>query len=213
MGLGKYPPTISGYNRIQIQNRALGGTSSRSFINRGLWAEVLKQAKKGDYLLIQFGHNEGGPLDDTARARGTLKGVGAESKEIYNPIFQKHERVHTYGWYLHKMIQEAKQKGVQVVLCSLIPRNRWQADQVERASGSYATWAAQIAQQNKVTFIDLNSLIADEYEKIGKDSVANFFTSADHTHTSYSGAEKNAQILCDAIRNTRKIKLRKYLIP
>lgn len=45
--------------------------------------------KKGDYVIMQFGHNDGGPLDDTARARGSIRGIGDESKDIYNPITKK----------------------------------------------------------------------------------------------------------------------------
>ncbi|EEI92604.1 hypothetical protein HMPREF0765_1831 [Sphingobacterium spiritivorum ATCC 33300] len=157
--------------RIDIQNRALGGTSTRTFISKGLWKNVLDQLNKDDFLVVQFGHNDGGPLDDTARARGTIKGIGDEVKTIYNPLLRQEEAVHTYGWYLTKMIQEAKQKGAHVIICSPIPRDRWKDHKVERAEGSYPAWAEQVAQNNKVPFIDLHNLIADEYDRIGKEKV------------------------------------------
>ncbi|MGJ1319297.1 rhamnogalacturonan acetylesterase [Sphingobacterium spiritivorum] len=199
--------------RIDIQNRALGGTSTRTFISKGLWRNVLDQLNKDDYLVVQFGHNDGGPLDDTARARGTIKGIGDEVKTIYNPLLRQEETVHTYGWYLTKMIQEAKQKGAHVIICSPIPRDRWKDHKVERAEGSYPAWAEQVAQNNKVPFIDLHNLVADEYDKIGKEKVAAYFTAADHTHTSYEGAQKNAQIVVQAIKELNQTELRNYLLP
>src|SRR5690242_20304706 len=73
-------------SKIAVRNFALGGRSSRTFITEGHWDDVLSQLKKGDYVIMQFGHNDGGPLDDTARARGTIKGTGEETRDIYNPI-------------------------------------------------------------------------------------------------------------------------------
>src|SRR6187431_1254174 len=63
-------------SKISISNQALGGRSSRTFITEGRWDKVLATLQKGDYVMMQFGHNDASPLDDTARARGTIKGVG-----------------------------------------------------------------------------------------------------------------------------------------
>src|SRR5438552_7834084 len=49
--------------KINVQNRALGGTSSRSFQTGGLWDKVLADLKPGDFVILQFGHNDGGSLD------------------------------------------------------------------------------------------------------------------------------------------------------
>ena len=53
--------------------------------------------KAGDFVIMQFGHNDGGPLNDSSRARGTIKGTGEETEEIDNLLTKKHEVVHTYG--------------------------------------------------------------------------------------------------------------------
>ena len=58
--------------------------------------------KPGDLVLLQFGHNDSGALDDSSRARGTLPGVGDEIREIENPILKRHEVIHTYGWYIRQ---------------------------------------------------------------------------------------------------------------
>jgi len=196
--------------QLKIENHALGGTSSRTYLTKGLWQQVLNKLQKGDYLLMQFGHNDRSPLDDTARARGTLKGVGDEMREIYNPITKQQEVVHTYGWYLTKFIDEAKAKGVKVLVCSPIPRNQWKDDRVIRSVDSYAQWAELVAKREKVDFIDLNKRIADDYDAMGEQAVQAYFLT-DHTHTNRAGAEKNAAIVATAIKDLPQNELKSYL--
>ena len=99
-------------SKINVDNRALGGRSSRSYIMENEWAETLAFVKPGDVILFQWGHNDDGPLDDPARARGTIHGIGDETKEIENPILKIHETVHTYGWYLRKYVAVTLAKGL-----------------------------------------------------------------------------------------------------
>jgi rhamnogalacturonan acetylesterase len=199
-------------SKIKIENDALGGTSSRTFLTKGLWDKVLNKIQKGDFLIMQFGHNDGSPLDDTARARGTIKGVGDESKEIYNPITKQQEVVHTYGWYLSKFVNDAKAKGATCFICSPIPRNDWKDGKVIRYNEtSYGLWAKQTAASTGAGFIDLNSLIADEYDAIGIEKVKPFFPN-EHTHTSKSGADLNATCVVNGIKQLKKCKLKKYLL-
>jgi lysophospholipase L1-like esterase len=198
--------------RISISNRALGGTSSRSYQTKGLWDSVLAKLKPGDYVIMQFGHNDGGPLDDTARARGTIKGTGEESKEIFNPITRQQEVVHTYGWYLSKVIKEAKAKGAIPVVCSPIPRNVWKEGKVARSTEDYGLWAKQIAEKEGALFIELNGLIADVYDKEGETKVAStYFGTLDHTHTVEAGAKLNAAEVVEGIKSFKGFTLNKYL--
>ena len=120
-GWGNFIAEYFDTNKISIQNLAIGGRSSRTFITEGRWEKILTDLKKGDYVIMQFGHNDSGPLDDTARARGTIRGIGNESKDIYNPITKKNETVYSYGWYMRKYIREAKAKGAIAIVCSPIP--------------------------------------------------------------------------------------------
>ena len=177
---------IAGYfdtTKITIENDAIGGRSSRTFLTDGRWDKILQTLKKGDYVIMQFGHNDGGPLDDTARARGTIKGIGNDSVEIYNPIRKQKEIVHTYGWYMRKYIRDTKAAGAIPIVCSPIPHNDWENNKVKRWSdNSYAGWAKQVAQSERAYFIDLNNLLLDKYEELGPDKVKTFFPQ-DHTHT------------------------------
>jgi lysophospholipase L1-like esterase len=186
-------------SKINVVNRAVGGLSSRTFYSQGHWQRALNLLKKGDYLLIQFGHNDDAGVNDGIRSRGTIKGVGEETQEIDNILTKQHEVVHTYGWYLRSFIREAKAKGVTPIVCSLVPRKNWVDGKISRHSESYAKWARQVAESEQVGFIDLNELIAKRYEELGQAKVETFFADP-HTHTSRDGAILNASIVLGGLR-------------
>src|SRR5262245_30901973 len=176
--------------KITVLNRARGGRSSRTFLTEGLWDQVLSAMKPGDFVLIQFGHNDGGPINDTSRARGTIKGLGEETEEIDNLLTKKHEVVHSYGWYLRKYVADARAKGASPIICSPVPRKIWRDGRIAR--DQYARWAEEVAKTEKVGFIDLNEIIARQYEALGPAKVDLLFAD-EHTHTTRSGAEINAE--------------------
>ncbi len=179
-------------SKINVVNRALGGRSSRTYITEGRWEEQLALLKPGDFVVFQWGHNDSGPLDDTSRARGSLPGIGDETKEIDNPITKKHEVVHTYGWYMRKYVADTLAKGAVPIVCSPIPRKIWKDGKVVRNAENYGGWARQVAGQEHVAFIDLNEIIARRYDQLGEAQVEPLFADP-HTHTSRAGAELNAE--------------------
>lgn len=200
-GWGDYIGQFLDSTKVRIENHALGGTSTRTYQNLGLWDAVYKKLKKGDYVLIQWGHNDDGPLNDTIRARGTIKGISNKSEKIVNMITKKEEVVHTYGWYLRKVVKEAKEKGAIPVVMSPIPRNTWKDGKLPRNNTSYGLWAKQIADQEKVTFIDLNDRMAKKLEQIGEAKVTgNYFYKKDHTHPSAKGAVLAASSIIDGLK-------------
>ena len=178
---------------VQVVNRARGGRSSRTYRTEGLWEEAQKELRPGDFVLIQFGHNDGGQMFEGDRPRASIKGNGEESREGTVEATGVEETVHSYGWYLRKYIAEAKLAGATPIVLSPVPRNRWQGEQVLRADADYGKWARQAAQQMEVPFIDLNELVALRYEDLGQSHVAGqLFTETDWTHTTKAGAEVNA---------------------
>lgn len=198
--------------RISVRNHAIGGRSSRTFITEGRWDTIMKTLKPGDYVIMQFGHNDGAPLDDTARARGTIRGIGDEYKDIYNPIRKVDERVYSYGWYMRKYVNEAKAKGAIPIVCSPIPRNIFKDGKVERTNDSYALWAKQTAEANGAFFIPLQAIIADKYDAMGPDKVKPFFP-GDHTHTNKEGASFNAAAVVEGLRQLKDCPLTAFLLP
>jgi len=200
-------------SQINIANHAIGGRSSRSFQTEGRWDKVLEALKPGDFLLIQFGHNDGGnPRDPKSdpRGRGSLRGGGEETAEVDNAATGKRETVHTFGWYMCKYARDAKAKGAHPIICSLVPRNDWKDGKVLRGSNSYAKWAREAAEAEKVPFIDLNELAARRYEQLGEAKVKTFFPD-EHTHTNAAGADVNAQCVVEGIRALADHPLNRYL--
>jgi lysophospholipase L1-like esterase len=198
--------------KVLLKNRALGGTSSRTFQTKGLWNDILKELKKGDFVLMQFGHNDGSAINDDSRARGTIKGVGEETEEIDNILTKQHEVVHSYGWYLRKMVREAKAKGATPIIVTPIPRNDWENGAIKRTPNSYPDWAMQVALQEKVLCIDLNKSMTENLDQLGENKVTGtYFFSHDHTHTSAEGAKMAAALMVKSIQENSKCKLNRYL--
>jgi lysophospholipase L1-like esterase len=195
--------------KIKVANRALGGRSSRTFITEGLWDKVLAGMKPGDFVLMQFGHNDGG-APDKAPFRGSLRGTGDETKVVVSAKTGKKEEVHTYGWYMRKYVADAKSKGATPIVLSQIPRNMWKDGKVVRASNDYGKWAAEAAKTEGALFVDLNEIVAKQYDKLGPDKVNALFE-GDHTHTSAAGAQMNAAAVVEGIKELKDCPLVRYL--
>ena len=195
--------------KITVVNRALGGRSSRSFLTEGLWDKVLAEMKSGDFVLMQFGHNDGGPLD-TGRARASLKGSGPETRVITNQTTGKIETVRTFGWYMRKYVADAKAKGATPIVLSLVPRKIWKEGKIARGNNDYAKWAREAAEAEGVAFVDLNDIVARHYEELGPEKVEALFGD-EHTHTNEEGAKLNAQCVVEGLRALKDCALVKYL--
>jgi rhamnogalacturonan acetylesterase len=199
--------------RIKVENHAIGGRSSRTFQTEGRWDKILAKAKPGDFVLIQMGHNDGGALDDPKRARGSLPGLGDETREIDNPITKMKEVVHTYGWYLRKYLADAKAKGMTPILCSPVPHCPTQ--QVEPGAvekNRHVAWSEEVAKADKALFVDLNRIIMSKYAELKPaDIKAKYFTAADNTHTSPAGAELNAACVAEGLRGLKECTLGQFL--
>jgi lysophospholipase L1-like esterase len=199
MGWGDELAAYFDTSKINIVNRAIGGRSSRTYITEGHWASTLPYIHKGDVVLIQFGHNDSGPLDDNARARGSMPGIGEESREIENPVMKRHETVHTFGWYLTRYVQDVKARGGTPILCSLVPRKIWLDGKVQRATTTYRGWTRSVAEREHTDFIDLNEIIAEQYESLGVPAVEELFGD-EHTHTTAAGAILNAKAVVSGLK-------------
>jgi lysophospholipase L1-like esterase len=201
--------------KIKVENHAIGGRSSRTFQTEGRWDKLLAKAQPGDFVLVQMGHNDGGPLDDSARARGTLRGTGEETREIDNPITMKKEVVHTYGWYMRKYVTDAKAKNMTPILLSPIPhcpRQPVEKGSVEKSN--YVVWSEEVAKAEKAQFVNLNRIVMGKYAEMTPEEIkAKLFTPADGTHTSPAGAELNAACVVEGLRGLQDCPLKDYLLP
>ncbi|MFT4202907.1 MAG: rhamnogalacturonan acetylesterase [Chitinophagaceae bacterium] len=212
VGWGELLSSYLDSSSINVENDAVPGRSSRTYITEGHWQKVLDKMHKGDYLLLQFGHNDAGNIADSLKPRGSLRGISDDSAHVYNHVLQRDEYVHSYGWYLRKIIDEATAKGVLPIVVSPIPRHIFNNGKVLRADSDYGLWAKQTAQTEHVPFLDLNNRVADIYDSLGFDKTSVLFPQ-DHTHTNREGATINVRQIIAAIEEQPDLSpLRKYLI-
>jgi rhamnogalacturonan acetylesterase len=201
--------------KIKVENHAIGGRSSRTFQNEGRWDKILAAAQPKDFVLVQMGHNDGGPLDDAARARGTLRGTGEDTRDIANPITKKKEVVHTYGWYLRKYIADARARGMTLIIVAPIPH--CPREQVEKGAvekSNYVIWSEEVAKAEKAPFVNLNRIVMGKYAALSPPEIkAKYFTPADNTHTSPDGAALNAAAVVEGLRELADCPLKEYLLP
>lgn len=209
-GWGTFIGDFFDSTRLQTNNQAMAGRSSRTFFTEGRWENVRTKLQPGDFVIMQFGHNDGS-VPDTAKAgnRGTLKGTGNETKEL---VFAdgRTETVHTYGWYIRKFVTDTKAKAAIPIVCSMIPRNMWKDGSTLRASNDFGKWAAEVAKEEGAYFIDLNTITGNKYDGMGPDKVKDFFP-GDHTHTNEAGARLNAESIVEGIKNLKDCPLNNYL--
>ena len=204
-------------SKLEVVNVARGGRSSRTFITEGHWDRMLADVRAGDFVIIQFGHNDSGatnvePPGSTRplRARGTIPGIGDESEEIDNVITGKHETVYTFGWYLRKMIADTRAKGATPILLTLTKTNNWHAGRIPCDNERYRLWTWQTAAKEKTPFVDLTRIIADRFQREGPDAVTAQFID-DSTHTNITGAEANARDVVAGLRAIKGLPFRSML--
>ena len=229
-GWGAVANTVFDESKIGIVNAAMAGRSCRSYLNEGRWDRVYNSLKPGDFVLIQFGHNDISPIDKP-KYRGAIA-TAKDTCHVYrmqaakedlskqNVIDQKlkantqvgsYEVVYSFGWYLKKFIQDVREKGATPILVSLTPRNEWPNGKIERRNDTYGKWYREVVEETGVEFVDLHNITADFLDKkCGKKEKAMKYFNHDHTHTSLLGAKTNAQSIAKGLRDN-KSPLAKYL--
>lgn len=209
MGWGTAIQNLFDTTKIDVRNHAMAGRSTRTFTKEGRWSAVSAQLKPGDFVMMQFGHNEGSAPDTTKGGyRGVLRGIGEETKELVWPDGTP-ETVHSYGWYIRHFIRESKAKGAIPIVLSMIPRNSWKDGKVVRADKDYGLWARQVAEEEGACFIDLNKITADRYDKMGPEKVKELFPT-DHTHTNPEGAMINAESVMKGLKKQKQTGLHNF---
>lgn len=205
-GWGSQAGTIFDANKVTWVNEAMAGRSTRSYIREGRWEKIYNTLQPGDYVLLQFGHNDICPINDK-KERGVIPGT-ADTCHVYKMEKDgRFEVVYSFGWYLKKMIDDCREKGATPILVSLTPRNEWPNGKIERRNGSYGKWYREIVEETGVEFVDLHNISADfldkkfasNSEEKSKKAASKYFKK-DHTHTSLIGARMNAQSIAKGLR-------------
>jgi lysophospholipase L1-like esterase len=202
--------------KVVISNVGHAGTSSRSYYNGDWLPKVLPRIKAGDYVLIVFGINDnGGVLTGAGAARGSLNGIGDETQDVNGTP------VHTYGWYMEKMANDAREKGAHPYFLTVTARDIWtnpkatfkdavivtqedgyttKEDKIERGTfdGKYTQWTKDAGEKIHVPVLDLTNLAADKYEKMGREVVMKLYS--DHNHTFPAGADVVASTIVSGLK-------------
>jgi len=176
--------------KVNVVNRAVGGTTSGSFYST-LWKPLVALIKPGDVVIMQFGTNSGGV---------ELRGTGPETRPVAGRGRGAQASVgHTYGWFIRQIIDETRAKGATPVVCSLIPRNnRGPNGKITRSAATQAGWAKEVAAAENAGFIDLNELVARKYDTMDKPTVDALFSGS--PHTSWTGAVVNAETVISGLK-------------
>ncbi|MFN8258110.1 MAG: rhamnogalacturonan acetylesterase [Bacteroidales bacterium] len=177
---------------VVVVNKAVNGRSTRSFIVENRWDSIYKVLKRGDYVFIQFGHNDGKETDPL---------------RYTNPHT-------TYRYNLMKFVRETRQKGAHPVILSSISRRSFneQGALIDK-HGDYTMEARLVAEKLKVPFIDLQYLTELMEEKYGpedskqlhlhyKPGENEYFPDGkeDNTHLSIKGANEIAGLVVEQLK-------------
>ena len=215
-GWGSLAKTVFDTLKITVSNQAIPGRSTRKFLNDGRWERVYNSLQPGDFVLLQFGHNDIG--DMTSKKGRAVIASAQDTCHVYQIEDDgRYELIYSFGWYLKKMIDDVREKGATPVLLSLTPRNEWPGGHIERRDDTYGRWYREVVEQTGVSFIDVHNISADFLDKKfassnpekSKQKAAVYFNH-DHTHTSYQGALMNAKSLAKGLK-AQKSHLADYL--
>ncbi len=174
---------------VAVANHAESGESLKSSFGAKRLDKVVSLIKPGDFLLIQYGHND-------MKEKG--EGIGAFT---------------SYKASLKQFAQAAKAKGATVVLLNPMHRRTFDPTGkfITNSHGDYPEAVRQAAKEENVAFIDLHTKSKDLYEAFGKEGSSVLFKEGDGTHHNTFGAYQLAKIIVQSIRD-QKLPLAKYLI-
>ena len=225
-GWASQAQTVFDESKITLCNAARAGRSTRSFVREELWEKVYNSLEPGDFVTIQFGHNDICPITDQ-KARGVIPGT-KDTLHVYKLDNGTYEVVYSFGWYLKKMIDDCREKCATPILVSLTPRNEWPGGRIERRDNTYGKWYREVVAETGVEFVDLHNISADFLDKKFavrslpqdkekakakiaqlKEKAGKYFKK-DHTHASKLGAQMNAQSFARGLRQNGS-ELAKYL--
>lgn len=216
-GWGSQGYTVFDAKKCVFQNQAKAGRSTRTYLDEGRWEEVYNSLEPGDFVLIQFGHNDIGGIDKQ-KERGVIATVDDTCHVYHMESNGKYKVIYSFGWYIRKMVRDAQEKGATPIILSFTPRNEWHQGKgevrgtfypvdekankqyIERRNDNYIpAWDKQIAEECGVAFVDVHNITADALDKLGKEKAAAYFNH-DHTHTSLKGAQLNAQSVAKGLK-------------
>ena len=211
-GWGMYLQAFFNTDSVTVNNRGKSGASTRTFYQTpNLWPSVKQQMKAGDYLIIQFAHNDEKCKGEDVYVQNAK--LRAEGKDTLTDM-RGTEPNTTYKEFLRTYIREARSMGVTPILMSPICRAYFQKDGTINDEGrhklveskDYVKAMREVAQEMWVPFLDMTARSRDFYEHQGKEyCMANYFNCGDKTHTSAAGGMAVASLAYELIINSPEL--------
>lgn len=177
---------------VTVVNKAKNGRSTKTFLSEGLWKSIMNEAKEGDYVIIQFGHND----------------ESVEKKERYSTP-------DTFKMNLNRFIKETKEKKATPILFTPVSRRKFDKDGKAVATHEqYSALVREVAKETGVLFIDLDEKSKALYQQFGPEHSKLLFLQLqpgehpnypegknDNTHFNELGARLIAQLVLKELRN------------
>ncbi len=188
---------------VKVDNMAMGGRSTKSFIDEGRWDKLIKKVQPGDFVLVQFGHND--------QKKNDVKRYASPEK--------------VYPENLTKFINEVKAKKANIIIINSITRRFFipsQPTKLKYSLGKYPKVAEEVAKKNNVPFINMNKSTRAYVEKLGPVDSIKLYNHVpegnkvfkkghkDDTHLNVYGAKIFAGLFVDEVK-AKKLELAKYL--
>lgn len=189
-------------DQVQVQNHAVNGRSTKSFIAEGRWDTICNRMKKGDFVIIQFGHNDEKITDST---RYTIPQS-------------------TYKANCRKFVLETRKNGGNPILCTPIVRRHFgESGQLVDTHGEYPQAMREVAHEMNVPLVDLEKLTQEKLNNLGAEKSEKFFMilkageypnfpegKSDNTHLNVEGARMVAELFVNDVKK-QKIPFSKLL--
>lgn len=184
-----------------VDDRALSGRSSKSFFDEGAWMPIESALRPGDWVLIQFAHNDEKSEDPTRYTEPST----------------------TFKQHLTTYIEDTRAKQAHPLLLTPIQRNQWNGATMSETHGAYPAAMRELAEELDVLLVDATNLTKAHFEQMGQATTTNLFMNlsagefpnypdgnSDNTHLRESGARVVAElIIADAYR--QQLPLAQYL--
>ena len=217
-GWGMYLQAFCNADSLEVNNRGKSGASTRTFYEtENLWPSVKKQMSAGDYLIIQFAHNdEKCKGEDVYEQNAKLR---AEGKDTLTDM-RGTEPNTTYKAYLRKYVNEARALGVTPILMSPICRAYFKDGKINdegkhvlSADKNYVRSMQEVAEEMNVPFLNMTENSRELFEQFGKEyCMEHYFNCGDKTHTGQEGGMVVAHLAYRLIANCPELKELHHLV-
>ncbi|MFH9043890.1 rhamnogalacturonan acetylesterase [Streptomyces sp. NPDC017966] len=174
------------HRHLTVANHAVNGRSSKSFVDEGRLETILSSIRPGDFLLVQFAHNDEKTADPTRYT----------------------EPWSTYQEYLRMYVDGARARGARPVLATAVERRRFDADgRAVPSHGEYPAAMRALAAEEQVALLDVQALSLALWQELGAEETKKYFnwTAAeqDNTHFNPPGAIAVARLVARELLRTR----------